>query len=654
MFRQLFLVFTLGLSLSAIGQSAELKKIAELKSTIQQITFSDSASVFQLGNECIQLAKKINKENEIGYIYQYYGTFYYYSGKVDEAKKYYHKSLAIAEKTQDNDLKLSTKIRLNFLVMDVDINAAEIEFNNLLFQAQASHSHRNTIAIYNGLGILYETKLMDDKATQKYLQGLKIAEKHQLKFETSYLLNNLGLLKLKHKKYKSAKIDLERALILATETNQSRLRLNILNNIGLINKKTNNTNESIEYYLQTVQEAKKLGFPAGVAVAYINLSSTYLDNQNLDLALNYSDSALIFTATYPNIEHIKNAYLIKAQITLEQRKYVLVRSYIDSVNRYQKLNFDAHLQGQLIGLQSKMAQQTGNFKLAYELEQKRSQWNDSILEVTNENEQMRLQTIYGKERMENELKTLQQRNNFLRTKNELKEANQRLVYLSFAILFIGVLVFFYVLGVRKSRKIKSQFSQNLIEQIDLERSRISKDLHDDIGQSLAIVKSKLNLFNTKKIEHINGLDTEIGEILEKTRALSHQIHPAALEKIGLEKALISLLDKTQDATDIVCSMDFEIGSKRIDSETSSQLYRIIQECISNTVKHAFATALKVSFYMHNEELIVKYLDNGIGISSTQEKSGTGLLTIRERIGIIGGKLDIKTGTKKGVVLKITV
>ena len=305
-------------------------------------------------------------------------------------------------------------------------------------------------------------------------------------------------------------------------------------------------------------------------------------------------------------------------------------------------------------MQSKLASAQGNFKLAYELERQYSSLSDSIREVSNENEQMRLQTIYGKERLENELKDSKQRNRILRAKSELKSANYRFIFLVILSLFLLTLAGVYIYNVQKSRKIKSVFSQKLIEQIDAERSRISKDLHDDIGQSLAVVKSKLNLFTSGKISQLEGVDAEIGDILEQTRVLSHQLHPTALEKIGLERALHSIIEKTQSATDMICNFDFDLGERIINLETSSQIYRIIQECISNTIKHAHASALKVSVEEKNGELIIQYKDNGIGISDSQDKLGLGLLTIQERTAIIGGRLDLKTGTNKGISLTITI
>lgn len=636
------------------AQKTDLQRLENLKAKIKQASYYDSSTVFSLGKECIQLAKSLRKENEIGYVYQYYGSFNYYANKINEAKKYYAKSIAIGEKTKDFKLINSTKIRLNFLTLDEDALQAENGFRQLLKEAKTGNYIDNQLEIYNGFGIMYETRLMNDKATESYLKGLRIAEKHGKKFATGYLLNNLALLKLKAKKYKEAKKDLERALILATETNESRLRLNILNNLGLVTHEIKDFKGSIIHYKQTVWEAKKIGFPAGIVAAYINLSSSYLDDKQLLEASKNSDSALAIVQNYRDPLFLITSYIMRGLVSTEQTDFKTAERCIDSIQFFLQAHNDPNFRKDLIALQSKLASAKGNYKLAYELERKFNDLADSIREVSNENEQTRLQTIYGKERLENQLTDSKQRNKILRTKSELKSANYRFTFLVILSVFLLVLAAIYIYNVHKSRKIKSIFSQKLIEQIDEERSRISKDLHDDIGQSLAVVKSKLNLFSTGKITQLDGVDAEIGDILEQTRVLSHQLHPTALEKIGLERALNSIIEKTQSGTDMLCNFDFDLNDKTINIETSSQIYRIIQECISNTIKHARASALKVSVIQKNDELIIQYRDNGIGISDSQNKLGLGLLTIQERTAIIGGRLELKTGTNKGISLTITI
>jgi signal transduction histidine kinase len=647
----LFLFFLSNLSFS---QSADIRKLEELKNKIRQATYYDSEAVFRLGKECISLARKLNKENEVGLVYQYYGNFSYYSNNIEDAKKYYKKSIDIANKTKDQKLKNSTEIRLVFIALDSDVLKAETGFRKLLAEAKRKGFVENQIEIYNGLGIMYEMRLQDDKAVESYLLGLRISERYHKNYSTSYLLNNLGLLKLENKQYDSAKADLERALLLATKSNETRLRFNILNNLGLANKKTGDLKASVQHYKQTVVDAKKIGFPTAIVTAYINLSSSYLDNNQVAEAAKAVDSALVMLNENMDHNFLISGQIIKGLVSVEQKRFEIAADCIAKAKKMLKNYQDPSLGTELLSLQAKLAEAQGNFQLAYQFEQQFHALSDSIREISSERELTRHQTIYGKERMEHALTSLNQKNKILKTESELKSVTTRFI----VILFIGLVVLIcgliYIYSVRRSRKMKALFSQKLIEQIDDERSRISKDLHDDIGQSLAVVKSKLNLYSTGKITKIDGIDAEIGEILEQTRHLSHQLHPTALEKIGLERSLNALIEKAQDGTDLVCSFEFELDAEKLSLESNSQIYRIIQECIANTIKHAQATALKVSCLQGNNEVVIEYRDNGIGFSEANNKFGLGLLTMRERASIIGGKLEIKTGLNKGVLISISI
>ena len=213
----------------------------------------------------------------------------------------------------------------------------------------------------------------------------------------------------------------------------------------------------------------------------------------------------------------------------------------------------------------------------------------------------------------------------------------------------------YVRNIRFTRKQQKDFTQKLIENIDDERSRISKDLHDDIGQSLSIIKSKINLFNSGRISNLSGLDTEVGTVIEQTRHISHFLHPSFITKLGLERSLVSLTEKTQESTSIVCSLDIQNNLEKVPIENQTQIYRILQECINNTLKHANASALKISIKENQTELIIKYQDNGIGISDKKVKQeGIGLLTIRERAIKINGKINTYSSVGKGYKLQLII
>ena len=98
--RYLLTVF-MTLNLVLYAQKTDLQRLNELKKEIKNATFYDTTPVFQLGEEGIRLANKLKKKNEIGWIYQYYGNFNFFSSNYESADKYYQKSIDIAEKTKD-------------------------------------------------------------------------------------------------------------------------------------------------------------------------------------------------------------------------------------------------------------------------------------------------------------------------------------------------------------------------------------------------------------------------------------------------------------------------------------------------------------------------------------------------------------------------
>jgi signal transduction histidine kinase len=164
------------------------------------------------------------------------------------------------------------------------------------------------------------------------------------------------------------------------------------------------------------------------------------------------------------------------------------------------------------------------------------------------------------------------------------------------------------------------------------------------------------MFTSGKINDISGMDNDVGDVIDQTRSISHALHPSFIQKLGLERSLVSLTENTQSKTGLICSLDLDEAEnlELLNPDAQTQVYRIIQECINNTLKHAEATALKISITQHANEFVVKYQDNGIGISDVNKSiDGIGLQIIQERAMNIKGKVQINTGKGKGYTLVLT-
>lgn len=610
-----------------------------LKKKIRQSTYYDSAAVFRNGAKAIQLARKEGSLGEEGLIYQYYGNFYYFSRNIDKAQEYYRKTLDIARAANDRKLENSTKIRLAFVLSDDDVLAAEKEFNFLLAEAQKLNYPENITEAYNGLGIIYESRQIHDEAMNYYLKALKVADKYNLQYHQAIILNNIGLIKLYNKQTKEAKHDFEKALDLAHKAEESRLAINLHSNLGLVNGELKNFSESIKHYTETLRNARKLGFPTATAVAYINLGSSYYENKELAPAMKFTDSAIVLFSRFEEYDFLGKAYTLKAMINKELGNMQAARTAIDSVLAIHRRVPNPFNYAATFDVLSSIYEKEGNYEKALYYAKKFSHLDDSLSDISNQDKLAELQVVYGKERMESELENVKSKNSLLHKENELKRARLRftlILALSAVLLALG---FFYLRYVTLTRRQQVLFSQKLIENIDEERSRISKDLHDDIGQSLSVIKSKLNMYNTGRITNVEGLDTELGEVINQTRNISHHLHPSFLEKIGLARSLASLMEKIQESTGIVCSLELFKDIENLSTETQTQIYRIVQECINNTIKHAQATALKVSVEEQDGGFVLNYRDNGIGMKETAgSEEGIGIMTIKER----GNKLNGKT------------
>ena len=642
------------LSFCVFTQKAVQEKLDELKKEIRQSTYYDSAAVFDKGNKAINLARNNGLLSEESTIYQYYGNFYFFSYNFEKARNNYRKSIELAKKAGDDKLVNSTRIRMAFITATSDILEGEKEFQQLLKEASKGNFYENQIEIYNGLGNIYADRMIRDTSLNYYLKGLKIAEKQGKKYHQAMMLNNIGLLKFSNKQTEEAAKDFKRAVDLLKGMNEERLMLNLNNNLGLVYKELERFEESVKYYSQTVEYARKIGFPQGRSVAYLNLADSYLRLKKTVIAERYTDSAMIILRKVKEPQYMGLAYLMKSSVHLQNNDLSNARVYADSMLILEKEYRNPSNKLEYFKQLSLISEKKGDFRSALDFTNRYHELKDSLADITNSDKLAELEVIYGKERMETELESERNKNSLLSAENDLRKARMNLFLVVFLILLIVGVGIVYIRHITITRKQQVFFTQKLIENTDDERSRISKDLHDDIGQSLSIIKSKLNLFNSGKISDLSGLDKEVGEVIEQTRTISHNLHPSVVEKLGLERSIVSLLEKTQENTGIISSIYIKKDVEMLPVETKTQIYRIIQECINNTVKHAEATALKVSLVEKNGLFTVKYRDNGKGIREDKGlHEGIGMLTIRERARSIGGKIQVEQANK-GFKLTLTL
>jgi PAS domain S-box-containing protein len=206
-------------------------------------------------------------------------------------------------------------------------------------------------------------------------------------------------------------------------------------------------------------------------------------------------------------------------------------------------------------------------------------------------------------------------------------------------------------------------SARLISAQEDERSRIARELHDDFGQRLALLSVKLEQLKGGWPGNGDSIANDITPLLQATQELSsdvhrmsHQLHPSILQHLGLLAAVESFCKEISSQRDIHISIVHHGVPPTLSSEVSLCLYRIVQEALRNVVKHAKAGRVRVEITGAESELRLQISDDGTGFDpqNAQVHMGLGLLSMRERLRLVNGRVSFRQAEPTGTRIDVRV
>jgi signal transduction histidine kinase len=214
---------------------------------------------------------------------------------------------------------------------------------------------------------------------------------------------------------------------------------------------------------------------------------------------------------------------------------------------------------------------------------------------------------------------------------------------------------------RHSREAIRNLSTHLQESIEEERKRISRELHDELGQSLTSLRMELAALADRSQGDQGPLSEKSGSMLEllnrtiaSVKRICTELRPSVMDDLGLSAAIEWLAEDFQERTDIQVEVQTDPPDIFADEAVSIAIFRITQEALTNVARHAGARQVKISLEWEESELILRVHDNGRGIQQEElDKSGSfGLLGIQERVSILGGRLSIQGDPETGTQLHV--
>jgi signal transduction histidine kinase len=211
------------------------------------------------------------------------------------------------------------------------------------------------------------------------------------------------------------------------------------------------------------------------------------------------------------------------------------------------------------------------------------------------------------------------------------------------------------------REALRQVSLRLVNAQEDERRRISRELHDELGQALTALKINLDLARRalpedgppKLHQSIHEASSLAVQTLQTARDMSLALHPAMLDDLGLVAALRWEIDRYEQRTGQAVFLEANLGEVALQPELQITVYRIVTEALTNAARHAQASDIKVTVTVTGAQITVNIVDNGRGFNvekwqkSPQERQSLGLVSMRERAELLGGSLEIESSPGQG-------
>ena len=338
----------------------------------------------------------------------------------------------------------------------------------------------------------------------------------------------------------------------------------------------------------------------------------------------------------------------KMRFAFANKNYKLALKYGKEYYQYKKEI------GQFDGLENanqflaKVYTALGNDKKANQHLLKYQEIKDSITGLKKAKGLSYYQTLYETEKRDAKINSQQNKIALLDVQNKIK--TQWLIFGSLGLLLL--FSFFITLRSRnfakKEQLLQQQFTRDLLQEQEKERKRVSKELHDGIGQNLLLIKNSLTL-NPKKTPKL------VDKTLDDIRAISRNLHPVQLEKFGITKALENVIAEINEFSTIFFSEEIDNIDNFFPKEKEIYLYRIVQECVNNIIKHSKATAAKISIKKEEKKVTITIQDNGIGFNFEKNQlklKAFGLKSLQERVEFLKGKIKFNAQENQGTVITI--
>ncbi len=387
-----------------------------------------------------------------------------------------------------------------------------------------------------------------------------------------------------------------------------------------------------------------------------NISNVTAESGNYKEALSYQLELLKHQDAWNTNYKKTGVYEHFAEIYALLKDWPNAKKYLALTFKYARLINSNDWLYECYHLSSTINAAEGNYKTAYEDHQKFLLLKDSVYKTEYDTKMAAMSTLYDLDNKQKAIEVLEKDKLLKESKIKQQHARSEFIIISAILLLIIIILVARYINQKNTRILQEKFSIDLLQSQEEERQRISKDLHDSVGQNILFIKNQL-------LKQSNNPDAKpllntIDNALEEVRNISKDLYPNQLEKYGLVAAIDALVEKINTNTDIFMSHDLQGIDDNLSKEIKINFYRIIQECVNNSLKHAHANIIRLTSERTENRITFIVQDNGKGFDpqylEKQAQYSFGMLNIEERIKLLKGKFELDSSKTNGTKLTFTI
>lgn len=592
-----------------------------------------------------------------------------YQNQLDKANDYLKKGKALAQQLPDKTLEIYflTQLATNYKNQDGALIQAQTYLEELIQLRSKTKDKHNLIADYQELAELLQQKGDHPEAQQQRLKALKLAVSIRDSLQQMELLYSLGLAYRQQNQLQSSNAYLNRGLKLALLKNNNFKAGEIQRCLGQNLTQNGEPAQAQQWYQKAKQNFSSVGNDLEVGRTLVLFQQADSSRK----ALAYFEKALQTKINNAEILGEVETRLDMARIQIDLRDATgALRSLKPCTELAQTTGSREHLLAVWDNLAKAYALQ-GNYNAAYTFSKHHQQLKDSIFNL----EQTRIISEMNARFDNAALRDSLQMAEIARNRAELRQKNL-LNYLLGGALLAGILIAYLLFQNYRSsteRRLQAERlaaleKQREAEQLrsmiageEQERKRIAQELHDGLGTLLATVKLQFNAVQNERpdvdeVKSYQKADKLLDEACTEVRKISYNLMPAILQQYGLEYALQDLCEGINRSGHLEVSFIPYGLDYPFEDQMAISVYRMVQELVKNTLRHAEATSLIVQLSVEDQMLNIVVEDDGQGFDTAEklQNPGIGLQSIQSRLALLHGKMEIDSRPGAGATFMIDI